>query len=371
MLYSNPGQLNADRWIVLLDAKPDVGALGGFFQIATGRRTINGFTTDDPLLILKFMNTVKNTLTKVHRGPGTANAHFRYCVCVLDRIAGGRVILHDELSALVTDAAVREVYRKPSTNAAVSQKRAEKARSLAQQMVNKLPMSARPKDRLLMNENPFQAMRLSGFQWMLSRQNAIVMPGTPNAAGRMQRAMAAYQADFSIPQSARNNAWRMHEVLRLAYEDAKPEHIEFLKKERENVVTVSDYGPTVGRGETPTIAMRVRGFDLLIDRMFRRLETEENYEGIRGAVQAMAIQAFEEGLDFTAPDRVAAFVRRWLRTNVTYQYVRNELKLPEPSDRFRRYDATKRDVLRLQIFSPMQRNVPAADSGTIQALRIY
>lgn len=370
MLFSNPSQLNSDRWVVLLDCKPDVGALGGFFQIATGRRTINGFTTDDPLFILKFMGAAKNTLTKVHRGAGSAHAHFRYCVCVLDRIGGGRVILHDELGALITDAAVREIYRKRNTNPEAAQKLAEKARSLAQQLVNKLPLSARPKDRLLMNESPFQAMRLSGFQWMLSRQNAVITTQNPNS-DRMQRAIAAYQADVSIPQSARNNAWRMSEVIRQAYEDAKPDHIEFLKKERENTVTISDYGPTVGRGETPTIAMRMRGFDLLVDRMFRRLEVEENYMGIRGAVQSMTIQALEEGLDYNSPDKVAGFVKRWLRTNVTYQYVRNELRLPEPSDRFRPYGANKRDVLRLQLFSPMQPNVPAVDSGTIQSLRIY
>ena len=366
MYTSMPSQLNHDEpWLVLFDVSPDIGALAGFFQIGIGRRTVNCATMDSPIEVLKFLQRVKATLHGLQLKAARRHVHLRCNVCIVDRRLGGHVVLHDELGRLVTAAFMDQAYAKNRTdqNAARLNKTAERARTVAQTLVNRLPLTFRPKDRMLKGENPFQVLRLSGFQWMLNRQpdNA---PSVNPYANEMQSAAAAYQNNYAVNAASRNMAWRMGGMLRNALEECKPDYIEEMKKQREGFVN-NDFMPQVGRGDTPTVAMRLRGFDLLVDRAFQRLDID------RDGFQGLIVRAYRDGLDLTDPTRVRDYIMNWLRQVLPYQKLKSELMLPEPSDALRMFGRDKMSVLRLQLFTPVEPTVPQPDSGTIKTLRIY
>lgn len=364
-----PSQAEASRYITLLDITPNVGAFPGFFQIETGRRTVNGFTSDDPLYILRFMKTVEKTIGRLQPQAMQRGIYYRYSLILIDR-ARADTVRWDEMQALVTDAFMRALQSKSNGSLKLSLSQAERAAKMARRFIGMIPQAARPKPFLLFNEDPFRLLRQSGMHWQLGLQSGMDQTPLRPSYGRDAD---DYRNDMSLPDRLRNDAWRMPGAVRDVFSEVKPLYIEWLLKRYESgtAPTGEVFSPAaMGAKRAQTMSLRFRGFSYLLDRAFRRLEVSGGPGYIGYGFDDMVREAYRTRLDFTRSDDVRQFVFEWLQKNLNVDAIDRELSLPEPLDRNQSRDPTTMGVIRLRLFNELSPTTPAPDRGTIQVPRI-
>jgi hypothetical protein len=213
--YSNillPTMNNRDRFIVLIDALPNLGPLGdAFFQVSLRRRVVNGFTSNDPVFIVNFLAQLGQRLASViNRVASGSVSGVRASTVVLDRRGNGSVVTAKELSYWSTQAYLDLMARKARQGWSYEQRNASAnvARRAAELATNKIPYQFKPRAKLMLGEEPMLTLQRDPNigRWFLGEPMGL---DNQIYNTRLYYAQAAAANDPMYPADAKRNIWRL------------------------------------------------------------------------------------------------------------------------------------------------------------------
>lgn len=213
--YNNillPTMNNRDRFIVLIDALPNLGPLGdAFFQVSIRRRTLNGFTSNDPVFIVNFLAQLGQRLSSViNRVASGSISGVRASTVVLDRRGRGSIVTVKDLSYWSTQAYLDLMARKARQGWSYEQRNASAnvARRAAELASNRIPYQFKPRSKLLLGEDPMLTLQRHPDigRWFLGEPMGL---DNQIYDTRLYFAQASITNDPLYPDDARRNIWRL------------------------------------------------------------------------------------------------------------------------------------------------------------------
>lgn len=268
-----PTMNDKSRFIVLIDATPNVGPLNGFFSVELKRRTINGFTTNSALYVLNFLRKLAHN---VHEAGGetihSLPMRSRYQVCVLNRFGGGSVLDWRSFEYLATEALLERVTARLQPGTAIQDRYTQftSTRDRAIRIINSLPVQARPQLTLIDGQRPGAVLARAG-RWQLQMPETD-LPYSLEANLPELQGVRDYMADPAVSAPAKREAWRAFEIVSTAYDAIRPKMLD------EALVRLS-HKQTSGKTVDPVQRLgHTAGFRPLADRALRRAESEQGYK---------------------------------------------------------------------------------------------
>jgi hypothetical protein len=251
--YNNillPTMNNRDRFIVLIDAVPNLGPLGpAFFQISVRRRVINGFTSNDPIFIVNFLAQLGRRLSNIiNRVASGSVSGVRASTVVLDRNGGGSVVTSKDLSYWSSQAYLDLMGRKARTEWTYAQRHASAnvARRAAELAEKNIPYQFRPRAKFLLGEEPMMTLQRDPNigRWFLGApqglDNQIYNP--------IYRIQSDLTNDPTYPAELRKNVWRLEGNVRQSIERVLPifEQLKLLQLAQRGPVGIHPGAPLLG-----------------------------------------------------------------------------------------------------------------------------